>query len=134
MSGIAGRLKGRVKVWRRGLPVAVLTALVAGALAGPAVAEEGILGWGLNDYSDLGAEVAGYQTTPVRTALRLPSGVKISEVSATADYSSMALLSNGTVVTWGENEAGQLGNDTYTIGTTPVYVCEPEWSSGACPS
>ena len=132
MSGIAGRL--RRSAWLRGLLVTALTALTVGVCAAPAMAEEGILGWGLNDYDTLGAEVIGNPSVPVRTALSLPNGVKISQVATTADYGSMALLSNGNVETWGENEAGQLGNGTYTLGPTPVYVCEPEWSSGTCPS
>jgi alpha-tubulin suppressor-like RCC1 family protein len=38
---------------------------------------------------------------------------------------SLALKSDGTVWSWGQNISGQLGVQTIVIRTTPVQVTEP---------
>ena len=41
---------------------------------------------------------------------------------AAGTYHSLALLTDGTVRAWGDNESGQLGDGTTTLRTTPVPV------------
>jgi alpha-tubulin suppressor-like RCC1 family protein len=53
-------------------------------------------------------------------------------VSANAG-DSVALLSSGAVVDWGEGQDGGLGNGAGTTSTVPVRVCVAG-SSGPCPS
>lgn len=52
----------------------------------------------------------------------------VVEVAA-GSYHSFALLSDGTVVAWGYNANGQLGDGTTTNQTTPVPVCGVDGSS-----
>jgi alpha-tubulin suppressor-like RCC1 family protein len=50
----------------------------------------------------------------------LLSGVK---AIAAGGALALALLSDGTVVAWGGNSGGQLGNGTFTNSDVPVQVC-----------
>ena len=56
---------------------------------------------------------------------RAPCSSNLSEVTAIAagEGFSVALLKNGTVVAWGENHYGQLGNGSTTFSDVPVAVC-----------
>jgi alpha-tubulin suppressor-like RCC1 family protein len=45
----------------------------------------------------------------------------VTMVSAGADH-SMALRSDGTVWTWGQNNDGQLGDGTKTNRSTPIHI------------
>jgi alpha-tubulin suppressor-like RCC1 family protein len=55
---------------------------------------------------------------------KAPCSHSLSEVSAISASTglSLALLNNGTVVAWGENRQGQLGNGTTTPSSVPVPV------------
>ena len=57
-------------------------------------------------------------TIPVQI---LGAGSGVVAISAGAAF-SMALKSNGTVLTWGNNASGQLGNWTFTDSSVPVAV------------
>jgi alpha-tubulin suppressor-like RCC1 family protein len=116
-----------------GLCLVVLSAMGAMVAAAPASAtSNGAAAWGFNGIGELGdgtftgpetcypgnpgAESA-CSTTPVQV-----SG--LSEVSAisTGGLHSLALLSNGTVMAWGANEFGQLGDGTEIPSDVPVPV------------
>src|ERR1700759_868896 len=74
--------------------------------------------WGANDSGQLGNGTFG------GTSL-LPAPVSgLSEVTAIAAHGRfcLALLSNGTVVAWGANEHGQLGDGTTENRDLPVPV------------
>ena len=43
--------------------------------------------------------------------VHLPAGVRVTAVAADGDY-SLALTSTGSVLAWGENNDGQLGDGT----------------------
>jgi alpha-tubulin suppressor-like RCC1 family protein len=76
------------------------------------------LGWGSASKGMLGnGTTEGNFLLPVAA-----SG--LSEVTAVAggEWHSLALLSNGTVEAWGENEWGQLGDGTTTNKDVPVQV------------
>lgn len=82
--------------------------------------------WGLNTAGQLGN---GNDTGPdtclsnpcSTTPLNVGSLTSVVAVSA-GDEHSLALLSNGTVMAWGDNLFGQLGDGTTTGSTTPVPV------------
>ncbi len=85
--------------------------------------------WGWNDWGQLGIGVTeGPETCyPPVTCSVIPREVKnignATAVAAGGEF-SMALLSDGTVRTWGKNEQGELGNGTTTLSNEPVTVKE----------
>ncbi len=77
-----------------------------------------VLGWGLNDRGQLGnGTVGGNQLTPVP----LPGLTGVTQVSV-GTYHSLALRTDGTVLAWGWNPRGELGDGTFTTRTSPVLV------------
>ena len=75
-------------------------------------------GWGANDSSQLGDGTTSGAWSP-RLVPSLTSGV--TAVAAGSSH-SVALKSDGTVVAWGANYSGQLGDGSTTPRTTPVAV------------
>ena len=57
--------------------------------------------------------------------VKLPRGVKIKAISAGYD-SALALTSTGRVLSWGGNEAGELGDGTGVERHVPGYVSLPK--------
>jgi alpha-tubulin suppressor-like RCC1 family protein len=115
--------------------------VAAGGAASFAITEEGgvtkVWGWGIDIGGRLGV-VAGTPTTecdgaggvqtcvlePAEIAIPvLPAGVKVTALSA-GRSAYFALLSNGEVLGWGENQSGQVGNGLApATATVPGYVC-----------
>lgn len=78
----------------------------------------GVKCWGKNDNGQVGIDKLSPRETPVNVT-NLSSGV----VAVTAGNShSCALLSAGTVKCWGNNDSGQLGNNSTISSTRPVDV------------
>ena len=96
------------------------TSVSAGAYHTCAVVSGGAKCWGYNDSGGLGDGSTTDRTSPVPVS-GLANGV--TAVRAGAGY-SCALLSSGGVKCWGDNEYGQLGNNspTYIPVTAPVNV------------
>jgi alpha-tubulin suppressor-like RCC1 family protein len=102
----------------------------------------GAAAWGYNAGGQLGdgtttgpetcypgaVEAGPCSTTPLQV-----SG--LSEVSAISagGLHSLALLGNGTVMAWGANQFGQMGNGTETGSDVPVAVCAAG-TTGPCPT
>jgi IPT/TIG domain/Regulator of chromosome condensation (RCC1) repeat len=112
------RTRGRGCAWA----LATLTALsLAGAVCAPraAAASYGAVGWGANLYRQLGdGSSEAFSDVPV--AVHGSSGV--SAVAAGGRH-SLALLSNGTVMAWGDDASGQLGDgSSESVSSTPVAV------------
>jgi Regulator of chromosome condensation (RCC1) repeat/IPT/TIG domain len=117
---------GQVMAWGEGAkdrpkPVADLggvTAASVGARGSVALLSDGtVMAWGLNLEGQLGnGSSAENSAVPV-----VVDGLDGVTAVSTSGYNSMALLSNGHVMTWGSNLAGVLG-----IGTTtgPEYCDE----------
>ena len=91
-----------------------------------------IMAWGANYYGQLGdgthtgpesCSGAPCSTIPVPVHLTLPANVTVTAISA-SDMDSMALLSNGTVLGWGDNGFGALGDGT-TSGPETCEAAEP---------
>ena len=112
-------------------PVAVgglsdVTAIAAGAEHGLALLDDGtVRAWGWNRYGQLGIGNTGpdscggdpCSTTPVSV-----NGLSGVVELAAGDGHSLALLSNGTVMAWGLNSDGQLGDGTTSDRSAPVPV------------
>nr|WP_026185310.1 Ig-like domain repeat protein [Salinispora pacifica] len=100
-----------------------ITAIAAGTAYGLALTSAGtVLAWGDNSAGQLGDGTFTDRSTPV--AVDLPAGTTVTAVAA-GDRHSLALTSTGTMLAWGENFIGQLGDGTTTRRSTPVAVNLP---------
>ncbi|MGW2557063.1 RCC1 domain-containing protein, partial [Streptomyces sp. NPDC001635] len=84
--------------------------------------------WGGNIFGQLGNGTNVNQNTPVpvcAVSQTAPCARHLTHVSAISagGLHSLALLKDGTVVAWGLNDFGQLGDGTNTNRNTPVRVC-----------
>jgi hypothetical protein len=87
-----------------------------------------VYAWGENAIGQFGNNT----TTGSSTPMRVLKGAQSPNVNGTylenvkyisgGDLSSYALLLDGTVMAWGENANGRLGDGTTTDRLTPVYV------------
>jgi alpha-tubulin suppressor-like RCC1 family protein len=83
------------------------------------IANGEVRSWGDADYGQLGTGSSmAYSSVPVNVS-SLPSTVI---ATAQGKEHTLALLSSGTVMAWGKNTCGQLGNGTYTSSNVPVNV------------
>ena len=100
-----------------------VVALSAGTASECAVVKGGTVAcWGDNNHGQLGngAVITGSpygSPTPVT----VPGLTKVVAI-ATAGYFACAVLSDGSVRCWGDNEYGTLGNGTTTDSASPVLV------------
>ncbi len=79
-----------------------------------------VMAWGDNTFGQLGDGLPGPNNdSGVPVAVQSLSGV--TAVSSGGEH-SLALLSNGTVMAWGQNSSGQLGNGTTIDSDVPVAV------------
>jgi alpha-tubulin suppressor-like RCC1 family protein len=105
-------------------PVAVqglsgATAIVAGGAHTCALTSGGgVVCWGLNNYGQLGTGSTVNSSTPVNVS-GLATGVK---AIATGNSHTCALGDSGSVMCWGWNEYGQLGNNSTNASYVPVSV------------
>ncbi|WP_018801849.1 Ig-like domain repeat protein [Salinispora arenicola] len=106
------------------LPAGVtVTAVAGGSTHNLALTSAGaVLAWGSNSSGQLGDGTTTNRRTPV--AVSLPSGVTVTAVAAGAAF-SLALTSAGTILAWGDNTIGQLGDGTTIDSPTPVVVSLP---------
>lgn len=102
----------------------ILAALTIGVeAASAATVQQLAAAWGSNDFGQLGNGTSGTdRNKPVGIGGDL-SAPDIQTLSGGNDL-SLALKSDGTVVAWGFNILGELGNGTSSFGptTTPVAV------------
>ncbi|MCB1211118.1 MAG: choice-of-anchor D domain-containing protein, partial [Verrucomicrobiales bacterium] len=84
-----------------------------------------VAAWGGNSYGKLGDGTGVQQATPV--AVSTASGVSalagktVIALAGGGDH-NLALCSDGTVVAWGRNTNGQLGDNSSTSSNVPVAV------------
>jgi alpha-tubulin suppressor-like RCC1 family protein len=94
-------------------------AIAAGGYHSLALLSDGtVKSWGYDYYGQLGDD-ASYVNKPVPVSV---SGISNAVAIAAGLYHSLALLSDGTIKSWGYNNYGQLGDDSYTNKPTPVTV------------
>ena len=79
-----------------------------------------VLAWGGNVYGGLGDGSATTRYTPVQVS-GLGAGSGVIAIAAAEDH-SLALKSDGTVLAWGGNVNGQVGDGSTTTRYTPVQV------------
>jgi len=115
------------------VPVAVST---AGVLAGKtviavaagqshsfALCGDGTLAaWGSNTYGQLGNGGSTSSNVPVAVSTAGVMAGKVVIAVAAGQSHSLALCADGTLLAWGMNFFGQLGNGTYTNSNVPVAV------------
>jgi alpha-tubulin suppressor-like RCC1 family protein len=86
---------------------------------GLALRDDGtVWAWGNGADGNMGN---GTQSGDVTIPQQVPGLSDVVQVSAGDDH-SLALLSNGTVMAWGANGSGQLGDGTFTLSPVPVAV------------
>ncbi|MGE3843813.1 MAG: chitobiase/beta-hexosaminidase C-terminal domain-containing protein, partial [Vicinamibacterales bacterium] len=126
-------------------PVAVsglssATAIAAGAYHTLVVRADGTVAtWGLNSSNQLGL---GPNPDPPFNVPRTVAGLSNVVAIAGGTYHSLALTSDGTVWSWGNNSQGQLGDGTTTDRATPtalgltniVAIAAGQWHSQAVAS
>lgn len=110
-----GRLNGAIRV-------------AVGGQHGLALLKDGrVAAWGHNDLGQLGDGTREDRLTP-----SLVSGVDGEGdlggviALAAAEKNNYALRKDGTVVAWGNNTAGQVGDGTLKLRTTPVHVIDED--------
>jgi alpha-tubulin suppressor-like RCC1 family protein len=108
-----------------GIPVQVtglasgVTAIAAGVYVGCAIVSGGVMCWGSNDGQQLGSATAPPITATPLQVTGLTSGVTALAVG----YTSACVIVSGSVMCWGNNNNGQLGNNARGITSlTPVQV------------
>ncbi|MBI5018195.1 MAG: Ig-like domain-containing protein [Deltaproteobacteria bacterium] len=106
------------------VPIAGLSKIVrigAGVDHSLAVDLDGnVFAWGNNAQGQLGLGTSGgTQPTPVQVSL--PPGAPVIDVAGGLAH-SLALRADGTVLAWGANDDGQLGDGTTTSSPSPVLV------------
>jgi alpha-tubulin suppressor-like RCC1 family protein len=100
---------------------ASVTAVAAGGRHDLALLSNGtVLAWGDDTYGQLGNGSASANDDAETPAL-VPNLSGVVAVAAGGEH-SLALLSNGTVEAWGDNDDGQLGDGTRTASDVPVPV------------
>ncbi|MFZ2276735.1 MAG: choice-of-anchor D domain-containing protein, partial [Prosthecobacter sp.] len=115
-----------VAVTTIGTPLAgrAVVAIRTGASHNLALCADGTLAtWGNNYYGQLGNNSTTSSLVPVAvtTAGTPLAGKSVVSFAAGATH-NIALCSDGTLVTWGYNSFGQLGNNSFTQSNIPVTV------------
>jgi alpha-tubulin suppressor-like RCC1 family protein len=103
-----------------GIGTVYIAGVTAGLWTGAVLGTDGsVWGWGDNSIGQLARTPS---TSPVTRPVNLfAAGSGITQLSAGWGH-MLALKSNGTVLAWGSNQVGQLGNGTRDPVTGPVQV------------
>ncbi len=79
-----------------------------------------VAAWGENEFGQLGNNSTTDSSVPVVVTLTgALSSKTVVTVSAGGNH-SLALCSDGAVISWGDNQTGQLGNNSYEHSAVPV--------------
>jgi alpha-tubulin suppressor-like RCC1 family protein len=107
----------------RGARVAALTSSWEGS--GALLSNGAYYDWGYNAAGQLGDGNTTDSDVPVHVKLAAKVRQVFQGGSGPTNGQTVAILSNGSVWTWGDNRRGQLGNGTTTSSDTPVRVHVP---------
>jgi alpha-tubulin suppressor-like RCC1 family protein len=99
--------------------ISTATAVAAGGSSACALLASGAVQcWGQNTFGQLGnGSYVRYSSVPVSVA-----GISTAIAITAGGSHHCAVLSNGSVKCWGDNEYGQLGDGTTKNARTPVHV------------
>ena len=102
-----------------------VTCIAVGDNHSVALCSDGTLvSWGSNDYGQLGSDRPNTSVPALVNRTGVLAGKTVTSVAAGA-WHNLALCSDGTLVAWGQNIFGQLGNATNANNTTvPVAVTQ----------
>ncbi|CAN3977488.1 RCC1-like domain-containing protein [Kitasatospora purpeofusca] len=109
-------------------PLAEVVSVAAGLLHSIALRSDGtVLAWGYNHEGELGDGTGHDRITPTRVCdvgQTAPCSSYLHDVVAVAagDWHSLALLADGSIVAWGLNSSGQLGDGTTDNRAVPVLT------------
>jgi alpha-tubulin suppressor-like RCC1 family protein len=119
-----------------GLPESVsVTALTSSWEGSGALLSNGsYYNWGYNASGQLGNGSTADSDVPVRVPLSEPVRQVFQGGSGPKNGQSVAILTNGAVLAWGDNDRGQLGNGTRTSSDVPLHVDVPKGVSFAAVS
>ena len=84
-----------------------------------------MVSWGQNLYSQLGNNTSGSATNSNVPVEVMKSGVLVGKAVTSmvaGYYHNLALCSDGTVVSWGRNNSGQLGNGGIVDSSVPLNI------------
>ena len=86
--------------------------------------------WGYNPYGSLGDNTTTNKSSPVQT---IAGGTNWKQVSASGSHTA-AIKTDGTLWTWGQNNFGQLGDNTTTSKYSPVQTIAggTNWKQVSC--
>lgn len=108
----------------RGVEVAALTASWEGS--GALLANGAYYDWGYNQAGQLGDGTTINRARPVRVDLRSPVAEVFQGGSGAKNGQTIAVLKDGTVWMWGDNDRGQLGTGDRISSDEPVPVHVPK--------
>ena len=74
--------------------------------------------WGSNGFAQIGDNTTAHKSSPVQT---VAGGTNWKQVAAT-HYNTAAIKTDGTLWVWGDNSAGQLGDNTVVSKSSPVQT------------
>ncbi|MEJ2552657.1 MAG: hypothetical protein P8079_01250 [Gammaproteobacteria bacterium] len=102
------------------------TTIAAGYQYSLAIRSDGTLwAWGNNTWSDLGDGTSVHKHVPTQIGDATFSAISASKYDIFGNffyYSSLALKSDHSVWSWGDNTFGQLGNGSLSTGTVPQQI------------
>jgi alpha-tubulin suppressor-like RCC1 family protein len=100
-----------------------VVAVAAAAYHSFALCADGTLAaWGYNDEGELGDGSTANSSVPVAVDLSgALAGKRIASLSA-GQYHTLALCTDGTLLAWGYNNRGQLGNGSIVSSKVPVDI------------
>ena len=100
-----------------------VVAVAAAAYSSFALCDDGtVVAWGYNDEGELGIGTSITSLLPVMVSTSgALSGKRVTSLAA-GQYHTLALCIDGTLVSWGYNNRGQLGNNSTTSSSQPVAI------------
>lgn len=102
-----------------------VTSIAAGAFHTLVVQSDGtVWGWGDNSSGQLGDDAPTILFTPTPTPVKAVKAAGLTDVvtMAAGSWHSIALMKNGTLLAWGHNLWGQLGDGSKINRGSPVLV------------
>jgi len=108
-----------------------ISAIAAGGNHNLALCSDGtVVAWGSNAYGQLGNYSAVNSSVPVAVNLAgVLAGKPVTAIAAGANH-SLALCADGTLVAWGYDNNGQLGNNSLLDSYMPVAVNQTDVLAG----